>query len=91
MAEVVPERQSTRLFGLSILLTPHVVARAYPPRAGHYRVVSSLFNLRVTMEEHDLTKVVDELFKPTPLEGAALNNNTTETHQKNIAARCCKA
>jgi hypothetical protein len=31
------------------------------------------------MEEHDLTKVVDELFKPTPLEGAVLNNNTTET------------
>jgi hypothetical protein len=29
------------------------------------------------MEEHDLTKVVDELFKPTPPEGAALNNNTT--------------
>jgi hypothetical protein len=33
----------------------------------------------VTMEEHDLTKLVDELFKPTdPPEGAALNN-TTET------------
>jgi hypothetical protein len=31
------------------------------------------------MEEHDLTKLVDELFKPTdPPEGAALNN-TTET------------
>jgi hypothetical protein len=32
------------------------------------------------MEEHDLTTLVDELFKPTdPPEGAALNNNTTET------------
>jgi hypothetical protein len=31
------------------------------------------------MEEHYLTKVVVELFKPTPPKGAPLNNNTTET------------
>ena len=39
------------------------------------------FNLRAELQwkKHDLTKLVDELFKPTdPTEGAALNN-TTET------------
>ena len=39
------------------------------------------------MEEHNFTKVVDELFKPTPPGGAGPNNNKTETPSPSLPER----
>jgi hypothetical protein len=43
MASGVPSGAiSIRLFELAVLISCHVVAFAYPPRAGHHRAVSAV-------------------------------------------------